>query len=304
MHWTAPDTIVRLAPLALLLVACPGDDSPADTEATAGSSTGGVDSTGPGPGTTTTATTASSSSSTTAVVDESGTSTTGDDTTGEPPTPGLCEGYDQVGNVNSVLSRDGLPIDTTCDPMPAPCGGDLVGSWSLESTCGFEAFPNPLEAMCPGSTFMLDIVSQSGTMTFEDDGSFVQDFDIQTQAVFGLDPMACFGVDCGTFEMILQMDDPGVSCQAMGPTCTCTIPDDGMPEQATGTYAVVGTDVVFTNMDGDSTAAFCIGGDRLDLWQVLYGLPSLTDIECMTEGDCADALGDMYDAYVCGMGPG
>ncbi len=284
---------------SLLLAACPGDDSPADTEATAGSSTGGSstgggstpdpDSTGGAEG--------SSGSSTTAVVDETGPDTT-TETTGEPPADGVCEGFTQVGDVATVLSRDGMPIDPSCDPTPMPCGGDVVGSWTLESTCGLEAFPNPLEQACPGSTFAIEVLGAAGTLTFVDDGSFVQDFDIQAQVVVTLDPMTCFGVDCATFEQLSQGDNPGTTCMAMGPTCECTIPDDGMVEQAMGTYEVMGSDIVLTTADGAEGMAFCIAGDRLDLWQPLL-VPTITEVMCTDEQDCLDALGDMYDLYAC-----
>jgi hypothetical protein len=292
-----------LAALTLLL-GCPADDTPADTEATAGSSTGGSSTDGgPGPDPDTTAASESSSSSTTAVADDTSTTTNETtDTTGEPPPEGLCEGYDQAGSIASVLSRDGMPIDTTCDPSPAPCGGDPIGSWALESVCGFEAFPNPLEDVCPGSSFALQVLGQSGTMTFEADGSFVQDFDIEIQVVASLDTMACFGVDCATFEMVSQEDNPGTTCTAMGPTCECTIPDDGMAEQVMGTWEVVGDALVLTTPEGTEGIPFCIGGDRLDLWQALL-VPTLTDVACGDEQDCIDALGDMYDLYVCSVEP-
>lgn len=284
-----------------LLTGCPADDTPADTEATAGSSTSGSSTDGgPGPDLDTTAasgSSGSSESSTTAVADD--TTTTGDtETTGEPPLDGVCEGFEQVGNVATVLSRDGMPIDTTCDPTPMPCGGDPVGTWAIEATCGFEAFPNPLADACPGSTFVIEVLGQTGTLTFEADGSFVQDFDIQAQVVATLDPMACFGVDCATFEQLAQGDNPGTTCQEMGPTCECTIPDDGMPEQVMGTWEVMGNDLILTTAEGVGSNAFCIGGDRLDLWQPLI-TSTLTDVLCMDDQDCIDALGDMYEFYAC-----
>jgi len=284
-------------PLALLLCACPGDDAPADTEATAGSSTGDT-STTTGPDLDTTAasessSSSSSSSSTTAVVDD-----TTDDTTGEPPIDGVCEGYQQTGNIASVLSRDGMPIDTTCDPAPTPCGGDPVGSWTLESMCGFEDVPNPLAEACPSSTFVAELLSASGTITFVDDGSFMQDFDIQAQVVITLDTMACFGVDCATFEMLAQGDNPTATCMEMGPMCECTLPDNGMPEQFMGTWEVMGNDLVLTTAEGAGGYQLCIEGDRLDLWQPIIG-STTTDVLCMDDQDCIDALGDMYDFYSC-----
>ena len=290
------------APLAFVLAACPGDDTTADTEATAGTSTG-EPSTGPGLDTSDGAET--SSSSTTAVADDTGTGTTtgetGDtsDSTGEPPPAGTCVGLDVTGSIASVLSRDGMPIDPTCDSTPAPCGGDVVGTWAIESSCGFEAFANPLEEACPGSTFTIEILSQTGTLTFEDDGSFVQDLALESQAVLTLDPMACFGSDCAGFEALLQMDTPDATCQAMGPSCTCTFPDDGASEQAMGTYAVDGTDLVLTTPDGTSAAPFCVAGDRFDLWQPIFGTPMPTDVECTSDEECASSIGDMYDFALC-----
>jgi hypothetical protein len=292
---------LALASLALLLAACPGDDTSVDTEATTGSSTTGSSTDGgPGPDPDTSGG-AESSSSTTAAVDDTSTTGDPDSTTGDPPADGTCIGIDEVGTIASVLSRDGMPIDTTCDPTPAPCGGDPVGTWALEGSCGFEALPNPLEAMCPSSTFMLTVVSEMGTMTFEADGSFVQDFEIQSEALLTLDPMECFGVDCPTFEGILQMDAPGITCQAMGPTCECTLPDNGMSEQVMGTWEVMDTNLVLTTPDGPGVLPFCIAGDRLDLWQSILGTPVPTDTLCMDDQDCVDAIGDMYDFAVCSL---
>ncbi|MCX4241270.1 hypothetical protein [Paraliomyxa miuraensis] len=276
----------------VLLTACPGDDTTQDTEGTtSGTSTEGPDPDGTTSTTTSTTVDPSSSSSTTEAVDETGTSTGGE--------AGLCEGLTIVGHVGSVLARDGMPIDTTCSPDPVPCGGDLVGDWSLESLCGFEAFPNPFEDMCPGSSLSVEILSQSGTLSFADDGTFVQDYDIELQMTLDFDPMACLGISCDAFEAGLQMDDPTASCQSMGPNCRCTIPDDGMPELGMGTYEVIGNVVVLT-VDGESSAGeFCITGDRLDAWQPLVDVPTPTRVTCMDAEDCVDALGDMYDGYTC-----
>jgi hypothetical protein len=315
-----PRTATIVMPLALLLVACPDDDGSADPEATADTGTEadtgtGAASTDGGPGSGTTA--VSTSGSTTEALDDTddgttgdgttgdgttGDGTTGDGTTGEPPPTGTCVGLEQVGNTALVLSRDGMPIDTTCDPDPAACGGDPVASWVLEATCGFEAFPNPLEADCPGSTFALEILSQSGTMTFTDDGTVVQDFDIQSQVVFTLDPMACFGIDCAAWEMEVRVFNPGATCEAVGPTCSCTIPDNGMSEQVMGTYEVMDDALVITTVYGTQTFPFCVGGDRLSMWQPLYDVPVATFVECTDSQDCADVLGKAYDEYVCTQG--
>ena len=35
------------------------------------------------------------------------------------------------------------------------------------------------------------------------------------------------------------------------------------------------------------------------LWQALYTAPVITNAACADPQDCTDALGDMYDVYVC-----
>ena len=74
--------------------------------------------------------------------------------------------------------------------------------------------------------------------------------------------------------------------------------DDGMPEQVMGTWEVMGNDLILTTAEGAAGSAFCIGGDRLDLWQPLI-TSTLTDVLCMDDQDCIDALGDMYEFYAC-----
>jgi hypothetical protein len=295
---SAPSSVptrVLAGPLALLLAACPGDDGTADADAT---TAGGTTTSG---GTTTDGTTTAEdpTSSTTAVVDDTGTGTV--DTTGEPPPLGNCVGFAEVGHIGLVLSRNGVPIDDTCEPTPAACGGQPVGSWVLESQCGFEAEPNPFEDECPGSDFEIEILSQIGTMTFDVDGSFVQDFDVVAQLVLTLNPMECFGLNCNELEMLLQMqtETPNATCDDMGPSCVCTFPDDGMPEQAMGAWEAIDGEIHFMAGGITHVFPFCIAEDRLELWQPIHAMPITTALLCASQQDCIDALGDRYDFYWC-----
>lgn len=291
-----------LAPLslALLLTGCPGDDAPADTEATTGSTSTGRTTTGDtGLEATTAPEPTTDTGSTTAVVDDTGTETDG--TTGEPPPQGNCVGLTEVGHIGLVLARDAMPIEVTCDPMPASCGGEPVGEWALEALCGFEAIPNPFADECADSDYAIEILSQSGTMTFEDDGSFVQELDVAAQAMLTLDPMECFGLSCLEFEELLraQTTTTDATCQAMGPHCACTFPDDGQPEEAMGTWDAVNGELHFTAEGVTVTFPYCVAGARLELWQPIFDMPISTAVLCTNQQDCIDALGDMYDFYVC-----
>lgn len=307
---TGPSTsscLVLAGSLALLLAACPDDDTIADTETTADTdvTTGtagfgkpGSDG-GHGSGLEEPPFPNDTSSSTTAVTDKTGDTAT----TGEPPAQGHCVGYRNAGTIGLVLSRGATPVDTACDAEPAPCGGDPVGSWELEAMCGFEDVPNPLEGSCPGSTFSVEILSQSGTLAFAADGTLVQDFDIVSEIVLTVDPMACFGSSCaaleGVFEDSAPEGSPPPTCEAMDTLCTCTFPDDGLPEQGMASWESMGTDLLIMVEDVTTVFPFCVTEDRLDLWQPYYDMPTPTGAACNTQQDCIDALGDTYDLYTC-----
>lgn len=291
------------------LAGCPGDDgSASDTED--GSSTGS--STGTPPVTTTTGTDPSGSSNSSSSGGGDGsssddgldsTSTTTDDpstSTGEV-LPGTCVGVDSVGDIASIYSRGGAPIDTTCNPAAAGCGGDVLGTWTIEGSCGYESIPNPLADDCPGSTFELAIISESGTLELLDDGTFIQDLMLVSDIIVTLDPMACYGVSCAQFGDALAMDTPGSMCADLEGTCTCTVPNsDGSSDELMGTYEVNADILTLITPEGDSDAAFCVTDDRLDLWQpVLDG--TVTEEPCADEADCEAALGDTHEFYLCSL---
>ena len=286
--------------LALLMAGCPGDDgSPMDTdtdtetEGTTGATTG--DPTATPDTSTTTADTTTSVDTTNGSEDTTGPGE--ESSTGDPPGDGVCIGVDQVGDIGTVYSRQGTAPDTTCEPAPTPCGGDVLGTWDIESACGFDSIPNPLEEDCPGSTFDFEVVGQSGSITFEDDGTFVRDDNVELQAILTLDTMACFMIDCATFEGFVQMDDPSVTCEETMGMCACTIPP-AMGVATMGTYEVM-ADTIILDVDGELEALeFCISGDRFDAWSPVFD-GTETEIACEDEQDCEDELGNMHELYLC-----
>ena len=285
--------------LALLMSGCPGDDSsPMDTEGSESSGSSGDPTTG-NPTATTMNTSdpgTSSGGTSTGSVDDTTTGPGEESSTGEPQPTNVCVGLDQVGDVGSVFSRDGMPIDTTCEPMPMPCGGDVVGTWALESSCGYDTIPNPFSD-CPGSTFMVEPQAHTGTITFENDGTFVQDIDYQNQVVFSLDTMACAMVDCATFEGFLQMGDPTASCVDDMGMCTCTIPPPPSM-MVMGNYSVM-DNVISLEVGADvQDVGYCINGDRLDTWNPVFD-DTPTATLCSEDQDCYDELGDTHQFYVC-----
>jgi len=286
-----------------LLTGCP-DDGAEDGDGDSGTSTGaatddttgtppvtGADSTSDGgemtgstsmePGTDSGSTTAS---------EESGSSSSG------AATEGICVGFDVVGNIASVLGLDGANVGGNCDSAPDGCGGDLLGTWEFANTCGQDEFPNPF-ADCDGSTFEVEIVDQTGSMTFEDDGSFAQMSMTSSTVTLSVTPDDCYGFNCAAFEAQLQGDNPDWSCEDNAPDCDCTLM--GMETtDVMGTYETDGN-VVTVTVDGTSADFdYCVAGDRLDLWQPITDF-TITDTVCMDETDCEADLMDTHDAYVC-----
>ncbi|MCH9684229.1 MAG: hypothetical protein K0V04_22540 [Deltaproteobacteria bacterium] len=290
MHTQPTLTTITLATLALLC-GCPSDDTaPAETDsASSGSSTGGS-STGTDPD----SGSSSSSSSTTEAADD----TTTDDgsSTGDPP--GICVGIDVVGDIGSVYARDGLPIDPVCDPIAAGCGGDVVGTWILDNSCGYEQLPNEFEDRCPGSTFLLEIVAETATVTFVDDGTFTQSSVVDSQAVLTLDPMACFGASCEEFDAVVAMDDPNASCEDIDGLCTCVLPNPQQASNAEGTYVVENDLLTVMTKDEQQELTFCVADDRLSVWEPLLDF-TVTEQTCADDADCEAALGDAHAFYAC-----
>lgn len=278
--------------LALLMAGCPGDDgSPMNTDSNSDSDTDTDTDTGD-PTTTDTTTsvdTTNGSEDTTGPGEES--------STGDPLGDGVCIGVGRVGDIGTVYSRQGTAPDTTCEPAATPCGGDVLGTWDIESSCGYDSSPNPLEDACPGSTFDVEVVGQSGSITFEDDGTFVRADNVELQTILTLDTMACFMIDCAAFEGVLQVDEPSVTCEETMGMCACTT-SPPMGSATMGTYEVIG-DMMLLEADGElEILDFCVSGDRFDAWSPVLDATE-TETACEDEQDCEDELGNMYELYFC-----
>jgi hypothetical protein len=282
----------------LLLAACPADDgSGGDTQSDTTDGSTAASATSPTSSTTTTSTTDATTSTT--VPDTSGTTTAGEDesSTGAP-LPGTCVGIDVVGTLGEVLALDDATIDTTCIATPAGCGGDIVGEWTVQSTCGWEATPNLFDDDCPGAQMTVTSGMITGTRRFNADMTFEFNVETTLELEVNLDAMTCFGADCAGYEAAAEMQ-PGVvaACQDTDGTCECLMTLTS-PTAATGTWATAADTVVLTTAEGEGALEYCVDADRLDLWTPLTE-PTPYDEPCADETDCVDALGNLSEFYVC-----
>jgi hypothetical protein len=266
------------------------------TSATTVSTTASMTTTGMATTSATTSTTSDESTDTTAATIDPDTSTGDESSSGGEQ--GTCVAFAQYGSLGDVFAREGTaPSGPPCDPAPAPCGGDIVGTWDAVELCGAEAIQNPFESDCPGSEFNLVSQTQEGTITFADDGTFAQAFSTTSMYTVTLDAMGCFGLDCAQLERALSMS-ADASCSGPDDACDCMVTGmDMMPIE--GTYEIVDQTFVLS-IDGISGAAYpyCVEGDRLDMWPALLE-PTITDTMCSDVTDCEAAFGDEYDLYIC-----
>ncbi len=225
--------------------------------------------------------------------EESGTTTGGG-------VEGVCIGFDQVATVNTVFGLEGANPGGNCDSNPAPCGGDIVGDWEIDDSCGQEDIPSPFE--CDQQEWTVEVLDQMGNIEFVDDGTFSQSVMTSTMFMVVLDPMECFDFNCAAFEAQLQGSDPGWTCQLDKPDCECdlvTMADNTID----GTWETNGNVVTLTVEDVTQDIDYCVNGNRLDFWQGVNDV-TVTRETCVDEAECMDALGDTHESYVCLAGDG
>lgn len=158
-----------------------------------------------------------------------------------------------------------------------PCGGDLIGSWSYELGCltlpdnvlsaGGDAF-----AMCDAASASASI-ELSGTITFEEDGSYVIDQTAATTITKRL-PKGCLedGVECDSLssEQAGDATDEGDHCELV---------QSGSSDNADEGSYVVEDDTFTTTSTGSESAAatieYCVDGDTLTAKASMGGTQTL-----------------------------
>lgn len=145
-----------------------------------------------------------------------------------------------------------------CEGLPAPCGGDLVGTWQLDALC-YE-FAETKGTSTSGCDIVADfVVDASGSVTFDAGGTYTSQLVLDITANTTM-PASCFvglpAMDCGVIQPgCVGTTDVGCSCVQ---TFTETTDD-------LGTWTTAGAELVF---DGDPTpSTYCVTGDDLVLWE-------------------------------------
>jgi hypothetical protein len=159
----------------------------------------------------------------------------------------------------------------------APCGGDVVGSWTAAGSCfdgdGFLAYV--LVAFAPGCpagttpTLTSSNANRALSASFAADGTYsgsstwsgAIDFDV---------PAACLGgATCDDLAVAVgRMVDPGngvVAATCAGTTtCACSVTEGGTATES-GTYTTSGSTLETTSAGGVNDTPYCVSGDLLHL---------------------------------------
>ena len=146
--------------------------------------------------------------------------------------------------------------------IPAPCGGDIVGTWKVTKTCATAT--QDLSNTCPGAFADLTYTF-SGTVTYNANGTISQTI---TGTIAGHEyfPTGCmpFGSTCDQLAQA-QMDAGTGSCStdATG-ACICDAVAPGTITNVPVSYTTSGTTITTTRQDGTTaTSSYCVQGNVL-----------------------------------------
>ena len=274
--------LVTLVGASLPLLGCGGGsgqrvDSSAGGQSAAGGGTGGALATGAG-GALTTGTGGSA------------TKGTGGSSAGGAG-GALTNGTGGVGgNADAGAVRGNCP-----QTAAAPCGGNLVGTWTLKiDECIF-----PSSSYCPGLTYSVAPTSSYGAVyTFNPNGTLSASIAGNFIATIRYPP-ECLSSDAGAAQSCTdlsnslqsiagQLGDAGTdnimtasySCSAdSSGTCVCNEQVAYTPRILTGTYTTSGTTITISALSGpgipdagpldggaNSLSDYCVSGNTLTLW--------------------------------------
>ena len=146
-----------------------------------------------------------------------------------------------------------------------PCGGNVVGTWTLLGACYSAKFrtqiSDNLAAVCPGASIDALDIDLSGTVTYNADLTYTSSVH-ETIAATERIPLSCLGfASCA--EVTSASPESTLTCTG---TTICTCHAAGMPPgDETGTYTTSGTSLSMTDANSTSTDAYCVEQNRLHL---------------------------------------
>lgn len=179
----------------------------------------------------------------------------------------LDSGSGSSGAGNGAAAGSG----STC-PAFTPCGGSLVGDWTVEHVCLSISTTKALTQACSGASFTVSPLTATGTVSFKADNTMTSSALISFQESLHY-PAICF-TEAQCMLVATQLSAAtGVSEAQCGydavTGCSCTL-TSSQATMGSGTYAVQGTNVTMTNAATGRTEvdSFCVSGNQASFYQV------------------------------------
>ena len=153
-------------------------------------------------------------------------------------------------------------------PMaPMACGGDIVGTWAVTSSCVH--FTGPIgDSTCPAATLEAS-VEYSGTVSYTAAMTYTQDVTVSGSETIVI-PASCLAVSCAAADQMFQSSPPpgttSIHCASAGSGCNCNAVLGSAAAPETGTYTLSGTGITTTSSAGETeTDQYCVMGNHLDI---------------------------------------
>jgi hypothetical protein len=217
--------------------------------------------------------------------------TNGSETDGSASEPGELSGtclvYPKANATADVFLGRGAVPGNTCELEVTACGGDAVGNWGIETSCGSD-YPlptNPFETYCPGASHTPMMPTRVGSLMVSDDGTW----ELETSVVYDYQYRAditCLGTFyCGAeAEGLLTQDGGTASCSGEPYNCTCVVTN--VPLETTVLTGTLGPGGTTLDPTGNGLPLpFCVEDNVMTLWTLTGSGSSLGDT-CSSDADC------------------
>jgi hypothetical protein len=182
-----------------------------------------------------------------------------------------------------VLSACGSSGSGNCGQV-APCGGDIVGDWTIVDAClSFDA-QSPLGDFCASATVDAGGIDSSGMVSFRSDLTYSATITLSGTIALNI-PTSCLTIEgvtltCAQLDQAAKqalIDDPDPSIQSIScagsSACVCTVRMTPETSMASGTYTTSGTLLI---ENGGSESNYCVQGSELHIMSTSMSMGSLT----------------------------
>ena len=171
--------------------------------------------------------------------------------------------------------------DDSCSARAA-CGGNVVGTWEIKSSCAAGRIETPMDEMCKEATVDARDLRMTGTMTFKADNTYTTNAVVNGTMKTVL-PTSCLqgggqSITCAQLDAFMKgltaltgSDELVSSCKGSS-ECECTFTFKNAKVDEDGTYSIAGTKITQTSSDDEDepeTFDYCADRSTLTLSQTI-----------------------------------